>query len=140
MATTDEDGNEIRKADVSDDFSLLNPSDYKKAMDMLEDFKTNYMRNARTKLSEVPVKEDEATQYIKDELEKVNHILQVLDADSDEDVLVSGDEDLDELKNIKIKESKANEGVGEEYEKKRKEDLNEKINKLVAPYCTVFVK
>ena len=140
MATTDEDGNEIKKADVSDDFSLLNPSDYKKAMDMLEDFKTNYMRNARTKLSEVPVKEDEATQYIKDELEKVNHILQVLEADSDEDVLVSGDEDLDELKNTKIKESKANEGVGEEYEKKRKEDLNEKINKLVAPYCTVFVK
>ena len=106
---------------------------------MLESFKENYMRSSRSTLQTVPVDMEKATEHVKSEYDKVNHALKVLEKDSDEDVLLSGEEELDDLQE-KIKESKANQDIGDEYEKKRKEDLEAKIKRLPAPYCSVYLK
>jgi hypothetical protein len=85
------------------------------------------------------VEKDKATEHVKGEYDKVDHTLKVLKKDVDEDVLISGDEDLEDLQE-KIKEGKANQDIGDEYEKKRKEDLEDKIKRLPAPYCSVYLK
>ncbi|MBR1904096.1 MAG: hypothetical protein IJ824_02840, partial [Alphaproteobacteria bacterium] len=135
-----EDGKEVEQVNgIGEDFSLLNQSDYKLALDTLESFKENYMRSSESALKTVPVEKDKATEHVKGEYDKVDHTLKVLKKDVDEDVLISGDEDLEDLQE-KIKEGKANQDIGDEYEKKRKEDLEDKIKRLPAPYCSVYLK
>lgn len=135
-----EDGKEVEQVDgIGENFSLLNQSDYKLALDTLESFKENYMRSSESALKTVPVEKDKATEHVKGEYDKVDHTLKVLKKDVDEDVLISGDEDLEDLQE-KIKEGKANQDIGDEYEKKRKEDLEDKIKRLPAPYCSVYLK
>lgn len=139
--TQTEDGKEVQQMDdVSEDFSLLNPDDYRKAMEMLEGFKTSYMRKAEALLKSVPIEREKATEYVRNEYDKVENVLKVLDYDKDADVLVSGTEAVPDDLEESIKQNKANDGIGEKYEEQRKKDLQDKIDKLVAPYCAVFFR
>ena len=136
--TTDENGEKMQEVKTNDDFSLLNRDDYEMAMKKLDEFKANYMRSAEAALKKVNT--NISAKHIVEDVERVNNILNVLKRDAEEDVVVTGQEVVPTEIDEKIKENKANSGIGDKYEEQRKKDLDEKIKRLQAPYCAVFAK
>lgn len=117
---------------ITDDFDLLNEEDYKEAADALNEQKEIFMNKAEKEIQTVKG----ATQSTKEKVERLLHHIAVLEADSEEIVQVSGDEDLSDLA-ARIKNKQADNSVGEAYDDMGREAQERRIRQLQPAYCEV---
>ena len=117
---------------ITDDFDLLNEEDYKAAADALDEQKGIYINKAETEIQKVKG----FTDAVKTRTEKMLHSIAVLEADSEEIVQLSGDEDIDELTD-KIRNRTADNAVADKYDQEREEAQERRIRQLQPPYCGV---
>lgn len=135
--------------EMSEDFSLLNPADYEKAAEVLDKRKESYLKLAEQQLSENGIQATSSsqsfanaakTQYIQKKISKLLHKWALLaEIDTDEFVVINGDEEYDEVKQA-IEEQKANENIAEEYDVASEASYAEQIKKLQQPLCVSYIK
>ena len=119
--------------DLPDDIDLTNDADFKEAGDKLDAYKGGFITRAEGELAKLNVK----TEKVQDDIDAVKHEIAVMKKDRDEKVVISGDEDLDEL-DEKIKNYEANQALNQEYQKKVAEEMARQISAIPAPYCSSY--
>lgn len=118
---------------ISDDFDLSNESDYKKVSDTLKKYKTAYLRQ----LTELLPTITGTTELIVTNKGKLVHAKEVMEKDSNEEVSISGEEDLDELEE-KIKTARADQSLTDVYEKEGNSSMEKQTKQLRPPYCAAY--
>lgn len=118
---------------LSDDFDLMNPSDYKKAEEKLKEYKTGNL----TRLKELTNSINGTSEIVIENKEKLLHGIEVLEKDNEETTQITAEDDLDEL-DEKIKNAKADKKVMDVYEKAGTSAMSNAISKLREPYCAVY--
>ena len=117
---------------LREDFDLTNKTDYKNMGKILHEQKQVYWKAAQRDLEKIHAQTDN----LQEKIEKAKHVLKVLQQDDQEIVAVSGEEDLDELKEI-IKTKQANSAVADEYAAAESESKQNQ-QELMPPYCAVY--
>lgn len=117
---------------ISDEFNLLNDSDYKEAAEALDDQKKIYLNKAETEIQKVKG----VSQTVKNKAETILNTIAILHADSDELVHLNGTEDINQVKS-KIANQSADNSVGNEYDKMGDEAHERRIRDLLPPFCEV---
>ena len=135
--------------EMSEDFSLLNPVDYNKAAELLNNQKESYLNLAKQELSENGITVSSSSQssaaasgtkYIQEKISKILHKWALLaEIDKDELVTIQGNEEYDEVKQA-IKEQTANNNISGEYETENESSFTEQIKKLKQPICVSYIK
>lgn len=118
---------------LSDDFDLMNPSDYKKAEEKLKEYKTGNL----TRLKELTNSINGKSEIVIENKKKLLHGIEVLEKDNEEKTQITAEDDLDELEE-KIKNSEADKEVMDVYEKAGNLAMSNAISKLREPYCAVY--
>lgn len=118
---------------ISDDFDLSNESDYKKVSDTLKKYKTAYLRQLTDLLQTITG----TTELIVTNKEKLVHAKEVMEKDSEEEVSISGEEDLDELEE-KIKTARADQSLTDVYEKEGNSSMEKQTKQLRPPFCAAY--
>ncbi len=118
---------------ISDDFDLSNENDYKKVSDTLKKYKTAYLRQLTDLLQTITG----TTELIVTNKEKLVHAKEVMEKDSEEEVSISGEEDLDELEE-KIKTARADQSLTDVYEKEGNSSMEKQTKQLRPPFCAVY--
>ena len=119
---------------ITDDLDLLDEKDYAEVAQALDSQKQIYMNKAKTELQ--GVKGTSST--IKNKVNDVLNTIALLQEDSDEIVLINGNEDISKLK-AQIANKKADNAVGDEYGKMGDEAHQRKLRELQPPYCSVHL-
>ncbi len=118
---------------LSDDFDLMNPSDYKKAEEKLKEYKAGNL----TRLKELTNSINGTSEIVVTNKNKLLHGIEVLEKDNEEKTQITAEEDLDELEE-KIKNAEADKEVMDVYEKTGASAMSNAISKLREPYCAVY--
>lgn len=118
---------------ISEDFDLLNESDYNDASETLDEQKQIYLDKAKSEIMEVKGISD----TIKNKTLALMKAITVLETDKDEIVFIRGDEDVSELE-AKIKNKSADTALSDEYETMGDEGHERRLKDLQPPYCAVY--
>ncbi|MBR6355458.1 MAG: hypothetical protein IKR92_01260 [Alphaproteobacteria bacterium] len=121
---------------ISDDFNLLNESDYETAAKIMDEQKELYLDLATQKLDNIPDNKIKS-QNIRDKKDKLLHKRALLQYDSEEVVTINGSEEIDELED-KIKNQQADRTVNEKYKEKEDEELERQKKHKRMPYCAFY--
>ena len=120
---------------MSDDFNLLKESDYNKSSDILNTQKEMYLKEAKQNLGKVGAI---TTEFVQQKIDKLKHVVAVLERDKDEIVAITGNEDLDEL-DSKIATQQADNSILGEYATEGDASTEAQIRKLPNPICVSYV-
>ena len=118
---------------LPEDFDLTQDENFKEAQNKIDDYKNNYIRHAQSELAKIKL----TTEKVQNDVSAVRHEIAVMQKDENEKVVISGDEDLNEL-DEKIKNAEANQALNDEYQKKAQEEMMRQIETIPAPYCAVY--
>lgn len=119
--------------DINDSFNLLNDNDYNAAAAALDKRKMRLISEATGKINQM----NGSTSTINYRKNKLLHQIKVMLKDSDERVVVSGDEDLSELEE-KIRNSKADNAIKNEYNSAGDDAMKKEMNRITPAYCAVY--
>lgn len=117
---------------VSDEFNLLNEEDYQQAFEALDEQKQIYLNKAETEIQKVKGISD----TVKNKTKTLLKTIAVLRADGDEIIHLNGGEDINQVKS-RIANQRADNSVGDEYEKMGDEAHQRRLRDLQPPFCEV---
>ena len=119
--------------ELSEDFDLSLETDYQEAQDVLEEQKEGNINAAKNIIAQI---KGTSERIMSDKTKLINQ-LKLLEEDKDELITVSGTEDIDEFRES-LRTEIANRGVADEYSEEGDKKMNDNLNRLRTPYCSVY--